>query len=119
MVERKYTRVQHCSPVELRYQNQCYQTTTEDLSLRGMKIHLPGPIEIPQDSPITLDLQEGKLRSIIEGRVAFQDSQFWGIVFTRIGDSSLKNLIAILQRQAPEGSQIRKEVQKMVLRVCE
>lgn len=119
MTERKYTRVQHCSQVELRYQNQRYQTTTEDLSLRGMKILLPGPLDVPLDSPITLDLQEGELRSLIEGRVAFQGPQYWGIVFTRIGDSSLKNLITILQSQAPQGAQIRKEVQKMVLRVCD
>lgn len=118
MKERKYTRLPYQSEVELYFDQKRYQTLSQDLSLRGIKVLAPRGLSVSPETQVTLNLYDDGLLTEIDGRIAFQQDGYWGIVFTQIGEYSLKNLMKLLEKNTNDKKQINREAQKMVLKVC-
>ncbi|MDA3850742.1 MAG: PilZ domain-containing protein [Spirochaetaceae bacterium] len=118
MKERKYTRVEHQTKVEVYFKNNIYTTTSEDISLRGIKIKTPKSLDLSINTPVKINIYGGNKRTEVDGKIAFLDETFWGITFTHIEESSLKNLIILLKQSSQDDSQINSDVSKMILRVC-
>lgn len=117
MTERKYTRLPYQSEVDLYFNEKRYHTLSQDLSLRGMKVLAPRGLNVKAETTVTLNFYDEGMLTEIDGRIAFQQDGFWGIVFTRIGEYSLNNLIKLLENNSHEKGAINREAEKMVLKV--
>jgi len=118
MKERKYTRLPYQSDVELYFNQKRYQTLSQDLSLRGIKVLAPRGLNVDPDTKVSLNFYDDGLLTEIDGRIAFQKDGYWGIVFTQIGEYSLNNLVKLLEKNTDDKERINQEAQKMVLKVA-
>lgn len=119
MQKRKYSRIDYQSYVDVMFGEERYRTVSEDLSLRGIKIKKINTMQLLPDSSITLNLKSGRGIAEIDGRIAFSYDSSWGIVFTRIGEKSLNQLVSLLKENAPDSAIIHNEYNQMILRVCD
>lgn len=122
MQKRKYTRVQYLNDIEIQYRGKVSHTQSRDLSLRGIRILKPEDMNIPRDSPVILSFTDHNQTTEIEGRLSFADELEWGVVFTKIGENSLKNLIHSVEdsgKDMEERRSIQREIKQMILKVAE
>lgn len=122
MQNRKYTRVQYQNDIEVQYKGLVKKTTSRNLSLRGIRLLKPEGLSVPEESSVILSFTDHQKTAEIQGRLNYSDETEWGVVFTHIGENSLKNLIQSMEQASEKGENrkaIQQEIRQMVLRVAE
>lgn len=111
MEQRRFHRVKHCAPGELKHHEMIYRCRIENISLRGALISADECLMVPLNESCTLsvDLVAGDPPVTIKISVVHCFFSMMGVKFVAFEGDAEQRLVDLIRRITPEPDKLAKE----------